>query len=193
MTFFRYCLSIGEIMMKYGIFLLAASAFLYTSNASAVLPNPTTNQTQVVTQVQAVDAPTQAQISVTMQSAIYAFLVRQNEQGQEVLVPVTQDTTVTKEDVIEYQAYFTNTGQDRIRKTTVALNIPEGVELVGSVSPVGAQATINGVDFGRMPLRANMGGEVKELPLSYYKGLRWNIENVGINGTAVVKYRAKLK
>ncbi|MDO4250219.1 MAG: hypothetical protein Q4C68_01770 [Moraxella sp.] len=179
--------------MKYGIFLLAASAFLYTSNVSAVLPNPTTNQTQVVTQVQAVDAPTQAQISVTMQPAIYAFLVRQNEQGQEVLIPVTQDTTVTKEDVIEYQAYFTNTGQDRIRKTTVALNIPEGVELVGSVSPVGAQATINGVDFGRMPLRANMGGEVKELPLSYYKGLRWNIENVGINGTAVVKYRAKLK
>ena len=186
---------------------------LAATTACAVIPNPTSNQTQVVTQVQSAPeaaATTQA-VSIQgqgsnaqttsvqtantegLQAAVYAFLVRQDAQGAEFLVPVTQSMPISKADIIEYQGHFTNTAKDRVRATTVSMEIPAGVELVGGVEPMGALASINGHDFSRMPLRAHINGELVELSFSYYKGLRWQVENIGINGTAVVKYRAKLK
>jgi hypothetical protein len=44
-----------------------------------------------------------------------------------------------------------------------------------------------------MPLRGNVNGQNQEIPLGYYKAVRWDIEGVGLNDTVMVQYRAKVK
>lgn len=121
---------------------------------------------------------------------VNVFVVRQ-EAGQEVLVPVNLSTAVKSGDVLEYQGLFTNQGE-RVRSMDVTLSIADGLELIGGLSPEFAHASADGSRFVRMPIRARINGEVQVLPLSYYKALRWTLEDVGIGGTAVVKYRAKV-
>ncbi|MDO5650635.1 MAG: hypothetical protein Q4G13_00665 [Moraxella sp.] len=122
-------------------------------------------------------------------TAIYAYLV----QADGSLAPLNATSAIKSGDVIEYHGYFTNRSPDRIRTMTAMMSIADGMELVGNLSPSFAFASIDGSRFARMPIKASVNGVVQELPLSYYKGLRWDIEDVGLNGTAVVKYRAKMK
>ncbi len=93
--------------------------------------------------------------------------------------------------MLEYQGLFTNNG-DRVRKMDVSLSIPDSLELIGGVVP-NASGSMDGSRFVRMPVRATINGVLQDLPLSRYKALRWTVEDVGIGGTAVVKYRAKVK
>lgn len=162
--------------------LSALLALTLSSSAFAMLPNP-----DATSQVAAT-----ANSTSSVGQVVTAFLV-QNVGGQETLVPVTQGVSVRAGDVVEYHAYFTNHSSDRIRSMSALLEIPAGVEFLGATEPAGAFATVDGTRFGRMPLRANMGGVVQDVPLSMYKALRWDLEDVGIGGTAVVKYRAKIK
>jgi hypothetical protein len=80
-----------------------------------------------------------------------------------------------------------------MRKMDVTMTIPEEVKLVGQVSPDTASASIDGTNFSHMPLRGSINGQMQDVPLEYYKNLRWTIEGLGINETAVVKYRAIVK
>lgn len=130
--------------------------------------------------------------SVGIQSVVNAFVV-QNVNGQETLIPVTADTTVQAGDILEYQGLFTNNSTERVRTMDVTLSIADGLELIGGVMPRLAQATIDDSRFLRIPIRANVGGQIQELPLSQYKALRWTVEDIGLGGTAVVKYRARVK
>lgn len=125
-------------------------------------------------------------------SVVNAFVV-QNINGQETLTPINADTTVKSGDTLEYQGLFTNNSPERVRSMEVTLSIADGLVLVGGIHPKFPHATIDGSRFIRSPIRANIGGQVQELPLSDYKALRWTLEDIGIGGTSVVKYRAKLK
>lgn len=124
-----------------------------------------------------------------VQTAVEAYLVGAGD----TLIPITQGVAVQSGDVVEYRAYYTNTSGDRIRSMKAQLDIPEGVELVGGLSPVRAFASLDGSRFVRTPVRGNIGGQIQEVPLALYKALRWDIEDIGIGGTAIVKYRARIK
>lgn len=130
---------------------------------------------------------------VNIAPVVNVFIVNANPTtGQEVLIPVLAGTSVKSGDVLEYQGLFTNHG-DRVRKMDVSLSIADGLELIGGVTPRLASGSLDGNRFTRMPVRISVNGQTQEAPLSRYKALRWTIEDVGIGGTAVVKYRAKVK
>lgn len=137
-------------------------------------------------------APPVGQSGTGIHSVVHAFIV-QNIGMQETLVPVSATTAIKSGDVLEYQGLFTNNSGQRVRSMDVTLGISDRLELIGGITPSIAWASVDNSRFGHMPIRANIGGQVQELPLSQYKALRWTVEELGLGGTAVVKYRAKVK
>lgn len=161
------------------------------TQASAMLPTPE----------QALDSPMTMQSSANnsrssvqaVNSKITASLISVDTNGQEVLVPVSASTRLQAGNVVEYQGYFTNTNVDRVRKMTVTMSIPDQVELLGGVAPEFPYGSADGNTFARMPLRGKIDNQLQEIPLKYYKAVRWDIEGVGLNDTVMVKYRARVK
>ncbi|MDO4896051.1 MAG: hypothetical protein Q3971_01705 [Moraxella sp.] len=163
------------------------------TNVPSVMP-PTNASSATMTNVPATISANPSSVPASTSdfiTVVNAFVVK-SENGVETLVPVNASTPVKSGDVLEYQGLFTNTG-DRVRKMDVTLSIADGLELVGGVVPQHASASVDGNRFVRMPIRVNVGGQIQNLPLAQYKALRWTIDDVGLGGTAVVKYRAKLK
>lgn len=172
---------------------VVASAMLAGSmSAHAMLPTPEPelNNPSNPANAQAVQSATpEAQV----ETKTVAALVSVDAQGQKVLKPIDSNTRLQKGNVIEYHSYFTNNSSDRMRKMDVYMSIPDEVKLLGEVAPDTASASIDGNNFNRMPLRGRINGELKDIPLEYYKHLRWTIEGLGIGETAVVKYRALVR
>lgn len=165
-----------------------ASAMLPTPESE--LTNPSSPETAAIAQ-QNTTAARGSAAAVT--SKITAALVSVDVNGQETLVPVNANTRLQSGNVLEYHVYFTNTNKDRVRKMTVTVGIPEQVELLRVVSPEFPLGSVDGNTFARMPLQGMIDGQRQEIPLKFYKGVRWDIEGLGLNETTVVKYRAKVK
>lgn len=155
-----------------------------TISAQAVLPTPEDKSEMSQAAVQSLSK---------IDQKMNAFVVKKEATGAETLVLLKPGDGVSRGDVIEYQGLFTNQDKNRIRRMVATLTIPDGVELVGGVSPSIVKASLDGNRFATMPIRANLNGQVQELPLAYYRVLRWTIEDVGIGATAVVKYRVRVK
>ena len=124
---------------------------------------------------------------------ITASLVSADANGQETLVPVSATTRLQPGNIVEYQGLFTNTNPDRVRQMTVTMSIPEQVELLGGVMPDFPLGSVDNTTFSMMPLKGKVDNVSQDIPLSYYKALRWNIDGLGLNDTVMVKYRAKVK
>lgn len=152
-------------------------------SAHAMLPTPENPQ----------QATEQAPVIAKIDQKVNAFVVRQDATGAETLQPLTVGDSVARGEIVEYQGLFTNQDTNRVRSMTATLSIPDGTELVGAVEPAIVKASTDGQRFVNMPIRANINGQVQELPLSYYKALRWTVEDLGIGATAVVKYRVRVK
>lgn len=120
-------------------------------------------------------------------SEVYAFLVKQGN-----LAPITQNTPLQTGDIVEYHTYFFNRSGAYIRSMNVDIVLPQGVEFAGSLAPRGAMASVDGTRFGFAPLRQSVGGQMQPTPLSRYKALRWRLEDFGVGGATVVKYRVRL-
>lgn len=112
-----------------------------------------------------------------------------NDNGQEVFMPLNAQTQLVRGNVIEYHVYLTNTNNDRIRTMKANITIPNGVQLLGAVSPEATMGSVDGQNFYPMPLRTQVGGQIQPIPLGQYKALQWQIEDVGLNQTANVSYR----
>lgn len=132
--------------------------------------------------------------SEDVNAVMNAFIVRKDN-AQETLEPVTAQSSIKAGDLIEYQVLLTNDGNNRVRDMRVALSLPQGTEFTGVVSPsVGTQASADGSRFVFMPIRTTAAdGSIQNLPFKQYQVLRWNIQDLGIGATAVVKYRAVIK
>ncbi|MGE6796671.1 hypothetical protein [Psychrobacter okhotskensis] len=166
------------------------------TQASAMLPTPEQAvDPSVAVQSNSNQASTNTGNSTVqaVNSKITASLISVDANGQEVLVPVNANTRLQSGNVLEYQGYFTNTNADRVRKMTVTMSIPEQVELLRAVSPDFPYGSTDGNTFARMPLRGKVDNQLQEIPLKYYKSVRWDIEGVGLNDTVAVKYRARVK
>lgn len=161
------------------------------TQASAMLPTPEPAlDSSVAYQAANNNSRSSAQ---AVSSKITASIISADANGKEILVPVNADTRLQSGNVVEYQGLFTNTNPDRIRKMTVTMSIPEQVELLGDVAPGSPFGSADGNTFARMPLRGNIDGRLQEIPLQYYKAVRWDLETVGLNDTVMVKYRARVK
>lgn len=139
----------------------------------AKLPNPPLQLNQTTTQPLLADK---------LDTAIFAFLVQGN-----TLVPIDASMILQSGDVVEYQAYLTNRTGEHMRSATAVFHIPTGVQLLNDISPVGYFVSSDGVNFGRATANA------PQSTLDTYKALLWNVQDVGIDGVAVVKYRAKIQ
>lgn len=139
----------------------------------AKLPNPPLQLNQTAAQPLSADK---------LDTAIFAFLV----QG-DTLMPVDAGMTLQSGDVVEYQAYLTNRTGEHMRSATAVFHIPVGVQLLNDISPAGYFVSSDGVNFGRATANA------PQATLDTYKALLWNVQDIGIDGVAVVKYRAKIQ
>ncbi|HAM61620.1 MAG: hypothetical protein ACPHVZ_10315 [Psychrobacter sp.] len=171
---------------------------MVVTQASAMLPTPepALDNSSAALQTAALNANNPSNTNSNAQAVntkITASLVGVDANGNETLVPVTAETRLQSGNILEYQGYFTNTNADRVRKMTVTMSIPEQVELLGGVMPDFPYGSVDGNSFSRMPLRGNVNGQNQEIPLGYYKAVRWDIEGVGLNDTVMVQYRAKVK
>lgn len=162
------------------LFTMMAMTMTATS-ASAMLPTPDSTQ------------PATSQAVPVMNTQVHAYVVHTDEMGVEQLQLLTAGDSVRRGDIVEYHGLFTNQDTNRVRSMNVTLGIPQGVELIGAVQPNIVKASIDGNRFVYMPIRGTLNGKVQELPLSYYKALRWTVEDLGIGATAVVKYRARVQ
>lgn len=165
---------------------------MVVTQASAMLPTPE-QAVDSSAAVQANAAKSSSSSAQAVNSKITASLISVDANGQEVLAPVNASTRLQSGNVLEYQGYFTNTNADRVRKMTVTMSIPEQVELLRTVSPEFPYGSADGNTFARMPLRGKVDNQLQEIPLKYYKAVRWDLEGVGLNDTVVVKYRARVK
>lgn len=164
------------------------------TQASAMLPTPEPALDSATTmQSPNNNAASNGSSAQAINTKITASLISVDANGQELLVPVTEQTRLQAGNVLEYQGFFTNTNPDRVRKMTVTLSIPEQVELLRAVAPDFPYGSVDGNTFSRMPLRTRVDNQLQEVDLKYYKALRWDLEGVGLNDTVVVKYRAKVK
>lgn len=190
-----YTASSKHLVSKMARGVALASAMLVGSiSAHAMLPTPEPEMANPSNQANATAlSQTQAAPAAMVETKTVAALVSVDAQGQPALKPIDANTRIQKGNVIEYHSYFTNKSADRMRKMDVTLSIPDEVKLLGDVGPDTASASIDGNSFSRMPLRGRINGELKDVPLEYYKHLRWSIEGLGINETAVVKYRALVR
>ena len=171
---------------------VALTSVLAVSQASAMLPTP--EQALDNTATLQPSSTTNSRSSMqAVNSKVTASLISVGPDGQELLVPVTAETRLQSGNVLEYQGYFTNTNADRVRKMTVTLSIPEQVELLRTVSPDFPYGSADGTSFARMPLRSRVDNQLQEVPLKYYKAVRWDLEGIGLNETVAVKYRARVK
>ncbi len=157
------------------------------------MSNPTLNPMAQPAYVNnAVNSGAVGSTSQAISTKTVAIAVKSNGQGQLELTPADASTQLKSGDMIEYRTYLTNNSSDRVRAMTVTSKIPDGFELVGNVYPdTQTYASIDDRQFNRFPLRGQVGGQMQEIPLQYYKQLRWTLEGVGLNETAVVGYRLK--
>ena len=165
---------------------------MVVTQASAMLPTPEQALDSSVA-MQSNSSQTSRSNAQAVNSKITASLVSVDTNGQEILVPVNANTRLQSGNVLEYQGYFTNTNADRVRKMTVTMSIPEQVELLRAVSPDFPYGSADGNTFARMPLRGKVDNQLQEIPLKFYKAVRWDLEGVGLNDTVAVKYRARVK
>lgn len=159
------------------------TAIIGINHTHAMLPNPLTTP----------NLATPANQDLSMSVAITAFLVQQDALGKETLTPITPDTKLNVGDVLEYHGYFTNQTGMRLRKANISLEIPQNLAFIGFATPSNPQASVDGIRFLRTPLQTKVNGQMQNIAFHHYQGLRWQIEDIGINGTAIVKYRAHLK
>ncbi len=172
-------------------------AMVVVTQASAMLPNPDPvldDNPATISAATTDDSNPSSSSSVdAIDSKITASLISVDANGQETLVPVTAETRLQPGNIVEYQGYFTNNNSDRVRKMTVTLTIPEQVELLRVVAPDFPYGSADGNTFSRMPLRTRVDNQLQEVPLEYYRAVRWDVDDVGLDDTVLVKYRAKVK
>jgi hypothetical protein len=109
--------------------------------------------------------------------------VIKNAAGKTSYLPVRTAPSGT---VIQYKAIYTNKVNESINDLAVTLPIPANMTFTGEVSPVSAQASIDGKNYADMPLMRKVEGKMVKVPYSEYRTLRWNIKLLPAKKAAAV-------
>ena len=116
-------------------------------------------------------------------------------QGKEARLPAEQ---AKPGDVIEYRATYTNHGGTAVRDLQATLPVPAGLEyLPKTASPVKLLASLDGKSFAPTPLMrrvklTNGKTELREVPASEYRALRWSVGMLGADAARTVVARMRV-
>jgi len=87
-------------------------------------------------------------------------------------------------DVIEYVAVYANKGDKPVKDMLGMLPIPQGMEYMPSTAhPEKVSASLDGKQYGSVPLKRkvrlpNNKEEIREVPASEYRFLRWDLKDL---------------
>lgn len=118
-----------------------------------------------------------------------------SKDGRETLVAAER---ADPGDLLEYRAVYVNRGKAAVRNLEATLPVPEGMSLQpGTAQPAGALASLDRRTFEPMPIRrkvklADGREEVREVPVSEYKALRWKVGELPAGQRASVAARMRL-
>ena len=123
--------------------------------------------------------------------------------GQKVVVNADKEALVDATearpgDTIEYRATYANKGKDLARKLEATLPIPADMQLIGNTArPAGALASLDNQKFEPMPLKrkvklADGREELRDVPLSEYRALRWQLGDLAAGASQVVSARMQV-
>lgn len=118
-----------------------------------------------------------------------ALKVLTNQKGDTTLTPVTQ---AKPNDVIEYQAKYTNNTAKPIKGLLATLPIPADTQFLAKSSPAQALASTDGVNFAAMPLKRKVGTQTINVPLPEYRALRWTITEIPAGKSVVVTAQTRV-
>lgn len=141
-------------------------------------------------------------ILVLMSSAAFAQLKSQLK-SEKVVVTGGKETLVAADnaapgDVIEYTADYSNSGKTAVSNVKANLPVPKGtVFIAGSAIPAELLASTDGKNFAKFPLKRTVkapDGTVieKEVPLSEYVALRWDLGTIAPGASKSVKARVRV-
>lgn len=138
----------------------------------------------------AADAATPLQVQLTA-SKVFA-----QANGAERLLPAD---AVRPGDIIEYQAVYHNRGSGPARNVQATLPIPPGglEYLPDATRPRAVLASLDGKRFDAIPLQrrvmlANGKQELRPVPVSEYRFLRWDLGDIAAGQSAAVSSRMRL-
>jgi uncharacterized repeat protein (TIGR01451 family) len=106
---------------------------------------------------------------------------------------------VSPGDLLEYKVRYVNKGTGPAKNLVVTLPIPQGLELAPATdSPRAALASLDGQSFEAMPIKRAVkqadGKEIlQDVPLSQYRALRWQVEQLDVGKAANFSARARVE
>ena len=130
-----------------------------------------------------------------VQVRLTAQKVATDAQGKESLMPADR---AAPGDIIEYQVVYTNAGNGAVRSLLATLPVPPAAEFIaGTASPRTAQASLDGKTFAPIPLVRTVklpdgSSEVREVPASEYRYLRWPLNELAVGQSATVNARMRV-
>ena len=117
-------------------------------------------------------------------------------EGKETLGPASQ---ARPGDTIEYTAVYRNVGRSTAKKLEATLPIPAGSMgyVPGSASPQAVRASVDGKTFASPPLMRTVTlpdgtRELREVPASEYRFLRWDLGELPSGKSTSVKARMRV-
>lgn len=127
--------------------------------------------------------------------SLVAQKVVKQSNGQDQLQPAER---AFPGEVIQYDALCHNQGSEALRRVEPTLPIPAGMVYVpDSAKPAPAQASLDGKNFQPIPLRRkvvlpNGAVELREVPATEYRALRWFIGEMAPGSKTTVIARTRL-
>lgn len=116
--------------------------------------------------------------------------------GKEILVPADQ---ARPGDIIEYKAVYKNTGKSGAQNLEATLPVPVGgmEYLPHTAYPKPVKASVDGRKFEPVPLKHSVTlpdgkQELREVPYSEYRYLRWELGELSPGKSTWVSARARL-
>lgn len=114
---------------------------------------------------------------------LVANQVIKNDLGTITYVPVR---TAPVGAVIQYRVIYSNIINKDIKDLAIVLPVPANMTFTGEAYPSSAQASIDGRNYGDIPLMRKVEGKMVKIPFSEYRTLRWNIKLLPAQKSAAV-------
>jgi len=143
----------------------------------------------------ALPMPFKALAQSGLEVSLTAHRVAVDTRGRETFQAATE---AHPGEVVEYRAAYRNAGDGTVRDVQATLPIPDGTEYVArTASPSPALASLDGRTFEPLPLKrrvqlADGREEIREVPPSEYRYLRWTLGSITAGSTEIIRARVRV-